>query len=152
MSVRLLTIAAFTSALCSAQAFADDTATIADCMAAEANRYTCIGRISQPCMEEHGGDTTLGMKMCAVRETDAWDALLNAEYQRLLGNLEGKAKDKLRAAQRAWISMRDGDCALPYAIYEGGTLAGVLAATCLLDRTATRTIQIRDLRESSDSH
>jgi len=135
-------------------ALAGDSGTIAACLKAErgAGRggQACVGRISKPCMKEPGGETTAGMKMCTGRELKTWDALLNAEYRRLLGGLEAKSQEKIRAAQRAWIAMRDGDCALPYDTFAGGTLAGVVAGSCLLDHTATRALQLRDLRETND--
>jgi len=135
-------------------ATADDAGTIASCLkterAAERDGRSCIGRISKPCMQEPGGETTAGMKMCTGRELEAWDAQLNAEYQRLLGKLQGEAAEKIRGAQRAWITMRDGDCDLSYTAFEGGTIAGVIAGNCLLDRTATRALQLHDLRTSND--
>ena len=67
---------------------------------------------------------------------------LNADYQRLLGSLEGKAADSVRDAERAWIAARDADCKVPYDIYEGGTIARLDGASCLLDHTATRVLQL----------
>jgi uncharacterized protein YecT (DUF1311 family) len=138
---------------CPLPATADDAGTIASCLeverAAERDGRSCIGRISKPCIEAPGGETTAGMKMCTNREIEAWDAQLNAEYQRLLGVLEGETAEKIRGAQRAWITMRDGDCALSYTTFEGGTIAGVIACNCLLERTATRALQLHDLRTSN---
>ena len=133
-------------------AAADDRATIEACVTTEINRFACIGRIAKPCMTEPGGETTIGMKTCSAREAEAWDALLNAEYKKALANLEGKGADKLRTAQRAWLTVRDNDCAIPFEVYKGGTIAGVIAGDCLLEHTAVRALQLRDLRESSDSH
>lgn len=134
-------------------AVAEDAGTISACLEAEraADRegHSCIGRISKPCMEEPGGETTAGMKMCTNDEVEAWDAQLNAEYQRLLAMLQGKSAEKMRKAQRAWITMRDGDCSLPYQTFEGGTIAGVIAGNCLLDHTATRALQLYDLRTAN---
>jgi len=146
-----LTAAVFAAAVlaCPLAAAADDAATLTSCIAAEEYGHACIGRISEPCMAEPGGETTAGMITCTGRETEAWDALLNIEYQRLIEQLGGKGTDKMRDAQRAWITMRDGDCALAYETFEGGTIAGVIAAGCMLDRTATRTLQLRKLRETN---
>jgi uncharacterized protein YecT (DUF1311 family) len=134
-------------------AAADDAGTIAACLEAERTAQRdgrgCIGRISNPCMQEPGGETTAGMKICTNREVEVWDAQLNAEYQELLGVLQGKSAEKIRAAQRAWIEMRDGDCTLPYETFEGGTIAGVIAGNCMLDHTATRALQLHDLRTSN---
>jgi len=135
-------------------AVADDAATITACLEAERSKpghdgHACIGRISKPCMQEPGGETTAGMKMCTARETEVWDAILNAEYQQLLASLQGKATEKIRKAQRSWIVMRDGDCALSYDAFQGGTIAGVIAGSCMLDHTATRALQLHELRTSN---
>jgi len=45
--------------------------------------------------------------------------------------------------------MRDGDCTLPYETFEGGTIAGVIAGNCMLGHTATRALQLHDLRTSN---
>lgn len=49
------------------------------------------------------------------------------------------------AAQRAWIALRDGDCALEYAMWGSGSMGQIAGATCLLDKTAERTIYLRFL-------
>jgi uncharacterized protein YecT (DUF1311 family) len=147
----LWTIALLASVFGSLPARADDAAIITNCITTELNRYACIGRMSKDCMTKPGGETTVGMKMCSAREAEAWDALLNTEYTKVLGNLDDAAKKKLRAAQRAWITMRDNDCQIPFDVYAGGTIAGVIAGNCLMERTAARTLQLRDLRESSDA-
>ena len=82
------------------------------------------------------------MVQCVDRETQIWDELLNADYQRLLGSLEGNAAESVRQAERAWIAARDADCKVPYDIYEGGTIARLDGASCLLDHTATRVLQL----------
>lgn len=133
-----------------AAAAADDAATLSTCIASEESAHACIGRIAKPCMDEPGGETTAGMIQCNARETEAWDGLLNTEYKRLMDGLEGEAADKLRAAQRGWIAMRDGDCALSYHTFAGGTIAGVVAGSCMLERTATRVLQLRDLHETNN--
>lgn len=131
-------------------AAAGDQETLSTCIASEESAHACIGRIAKPCMDEPGSETTAGMIQCNARETEAWDGLLNTEYKRLMGALDGEAADKLRAAQRAWVAMRDGDCALSYHTFAGGTIAGVVAGSCMLDRTATRVLQLRDLHETNN--
>jgi uncharacterized protein YecT (DUF1311 family) len=83
------------------------------------------------------------MVQCVDGETTVWDALLNADYQRLLGDVPSKAADAVREAQRAWIALRDADCKVPYDIYEGGSMARLDAANCMLDHTAERVLQLR---------
>ncbi len=150
----LITALAVAATLAAVQpVLADDAGTIASCLeaerAAQHDGHACIGKLSKPCIDAPGGETTAGMKMCTGREVEAWDALLNAEYKQLLGNLEDKSAERVRKAQRAWIEMRDEDCGLSYETFEGGTIAGVIATSCMLDRTATRALQLHDLRTSN---
>ena len=101
----------------SVPAAADDASKIKACLKTEhdANRSgrDCIGIISDPCLQKPGNEFTQSMVECVDRETKVWDDFLNADYQRLLGSLEGKAADSVREAQRAWIALRDADCKVP---------------------------------------
>jgi uncharacterized protein YecT (DUF1311 family) len=128
-------------------AFADDAGTLAACVAGErkANRdaRVCIGKISDPCLQGSGSDTTTSMVDCVDREIRAWDAILNADYERLLKTLPAPAVASVRQAQRAWIASRDADCKVPYDIYEGGTMARIDSASCLLNHTGSRVLQLR---------
>ncbi len=128
-------------------AAADDAATINACLQTEraANRSgrDCVGRISDPCLKLSGHDTTTGMVACVDTETKVWDDLLNADYQRVLGAVGNKAAESIRQAERAWIALRDADCGVPYEIYEGGTMARLDGASCVLDHTAERVLQLR---------
>jgi|JRHI01.1.fsa_nt_gi uncharacterized protein YecT (DUF1311 family) len=137
----LFTVLAF-----SAPAAADDAGKIKACLKTEhdAGRSgrDCIGSVSDPCLQKPGNETTQSMVECVDGETQIWDELLNADYQRLLGSLEGKAAESVRQAERAWIAARDADCKVPYDIYEGGTMARLDGANCVLDHTATRVLQL----------
>ena len=132
-------------------AAADDAETIAGCLKSERDAgrsgRICAGRVSDPCLAQPGNNSTTGMVQCVDGETKVWDDLLNADYQRLLGILEGKAAESVRQAQRAWIALRDADCHVPYDIFEGGTMARLDSANCVLDHTALRVLQLRDWRE-----
>lgn len=138
-----------------AKADTGDADTITSCIKTEQDAgrdaRSCAGRISEPCMKELGGDSTLGMRMCLDRETKVWDALLNQEYQALISHLEGNGLKKVKAAQRAWIAGRDADCEVPYGLFEGGTIAGPMAAQCMLDATADRVLQLKAWREMTEN-
>lgn len=132
-------------------AAADDVATINACLKTEhdANRSgrDCIGRISDHCLQLPGNESTTSMVQCVDTEADVWDGLLNGDYQRLLGALGDKAADSVRQAERAWIAARDADCRVPYDIYEGGSMARLDSANCVLDHTAERVLQLRTWHE-----
>lgn len=119
----------------------------------------CIGEAAEACMtREDGGETTLGMTMCTMAEARAWDIHLNREYQDALSGLEAMDRDEaeyfpefakrvenLRAAQRAWITFRDAECGLAYAMWGSGSMRNIAASTCQLEMTAARTIELRNL-------
>jgi uncharacterized protein YecT (DUF1311 family) len=132
-------------------ALADDTDVINACLkqafGENSDARACVGRIANACLEKPENQSTHAMVACNDRETKVWDDLLNAEYQRLLGAVEGKAKDDVAMAQRHWITQRDMDCAIPYALFEGGTMAQPIGASCLMENTAERMLQIRAWRE-----
>jgi len=134
-----------------APARADDGETIAACLQAERDGdrdlHGCIGRIADPCAETPEGQSTVGTVACSDREMKAWDALLNEEYQRLLGLLKPEAAEDLRKAQRLWVTSRDADCRVPYYFYGGGTMVQIVGARCQLDHTAERALLIRSWRE-----
>jgi uncharacterized protein YecT (DUF1311 family) len=124
-----------------------DEATINACLKTEhaANRSgrDCIGRMSDHCLQLPGNESTTSMVQCVDEETKVWDGLLNADYQRLLGALGDKAAESVRQAERAWIAARDADCQVPYDIYDGGSMARLDSANCVLDHTAARVLQLR---------
>lgn len=87
---------------------------------------------------------------------EAWDRLLNETYadlvllshrRELLAEEEGRTpaplQTMLRDAQRAWIAFRDADCDHEYAIWGEGSMRQIAGALCLLERTATRTLELR---------
>jgi uncharacterized protein YecT (DUF1311 family) len=130
---------------------ADDAEAIAACLksayADGTDAHVCIGRVADPCLAKPENQSTHDMLACIGRETKIWDDLLNAEYQRLLGAVEGKAKDDIVKAQRQWIGQRDLDCAIPYALFDGGTMAQPIGANCVLAQIANRMMQVRSWRE-----
>ena len=105
----------------------------------------CNGRYAQACMRfRPDGETTVGMVRCVIEETEAWDNQLNAGYQVLMARYEGQsAYEELRSAQRAWITFRDADCTAAMAAWEGGSIAQIMHAQCMLDHTANRTLDLR---------
>lgn len=110
-----------------------------------AEQQACIGEYSQACMTlRPNGETTLGMVQCTIEELEAWDVALNASYIGLRERHEGTmAADALQDAQRAWITFRDADCLAERAVFEGGTIAQIIHASCQMDHTARRALVLR---------
>lgn len=102
----------------------------------------CIGAASRVCMEAPGGDTTVGMMECTLRENAWWDNYLNFLYQDLKANLTTDQFTSLRDAQRAWITYRDAKCGFEYEYWKEGTIRSTFHSSCLLDATATRAIDL----------
>ncbi len=115
----------------------------------------CIGDFAAVCMEtEADGYTTFGMMSCTQAETQAWDDMLNREYALLRDRAEamddGEFDDayavrveRLRDAQRAWISFRDAECALAYSEFGMGTMRQLSGSGCHLHMTAERAIELK---------
>lgn len=124
----------------------------------------CIGQAADRCMAQaEGGYSTLGMSMCMHAETDAWDILLNGAYQQALAtakkmdaneaaHFRGFAvrAEKLRVAQRAWIAFRDAQCAFDYAVWGSGSMRNIAGASCFLQMTAERAIELNFLSEGME--
>lgn len=120
----------------------------------------CLGSLSKACMAQPGGESTLGMAMCASAEAQVWDKFLNAEYQALMAFSKvmdvdeavyfpefAKREESLRAAQRAWIAYRDAECGLAYALWGSGSMRNIAGSDCIMQMTAQRTIELLDMRE-----
>jgi uncharacterized protein YecT (DUF1311 family) len=128
-----------------------DARTIARCLdrAGPDDSRTCIGRISEDCQSQPGGQSTLGMSQCNVAEAEAWDRLLNDTYRKLVtAAKQGGYEADLRKAQRAWVAFRDSDCALAYAVWGDGSMRQIAGSACQLDRTATRVLELRAFLEN----
>ncbi|MGJ8603905.1 MAG: lysozyme inhibitor LprI family protein [Marivita sp.] len=116
----------------------------------------CLGQASGHCQNAPNGSTTVGIADCIQAETAEWDAILNEEYKATQAmNAKADAAgsspvmdrtEALRDAQRAWIAFRDADCAARYAIWQDGTIRTVVGANCMMTMTASRAIDLRDMR------
>ncbi|MCR9135505.1 MAG: lysozyme inhibitor LprI family protein [Alphaproteobacteria bacterium] len=101
--------------------------------------------------------TQLDMNICAQRDFEKADAVLNSEYakardymksldENLSANSQGAAK-ALLDAQRAWITYRDLACAADGFVVKGGTMEPMIISTCKARLTRQR---IGDLRQLID--
>jgi uncharacterized protein YecT (DUF1311 family) len=85
----------------------------------------CIGIVADACLETDTGGT-IGMMVCYSRESEVWDARLNASYREKTAASSKKVDDltkapdeaeakHLRGVQTAWIPWRDATCEVLYA-------------------------------------
>ncbi|MCF4099529.1 lysozyme inhibitor LprI family protein [Maritalea mediterranea] len=110
----------------------------------------CIGTAAEVCMEEEeGGMTTIGMSSCMMREHSWWDSILNIQYQNLKQVLEPALFEDLRDAQRKWIPYRDASCSFHYNYWGDGTMRSTAFASCMLDATANRAIELSNILDMS---
>lgn len=82
--------------------------------------------------------STAAMRECEIARLKRADAGMNAAYRSLQAKLDQRGKDKLRAAQQAWIRFRDAEADYQADAARDGTLAPLLAASVQADLTEAR--------------
>lgn len=92
------------------------------------------------CLDQSGG-TTFDMIACIDTELEEQDARLNQAYKAVIASLTAERKQQLQEAQRLWIKYRDANCGFYYDV-DGGSLARVSAADCVLTMTAARASEL----------
>lgn len=95
---------------------------------------------------EYNG-STLGMNQATRRAEIAYDKLLNKYYKKLLQQLQGDDKEKLKTSQRNWIKFRDSEKELNYALYNeqytgGGTIHQIFVANKSAEITRQRVFEL----------
>jgi len=102
--------------------------------------------------------STMESDLCAADRAEDADEALNAVYRQVRQQLRQQATDgscshcdsaeqQLVAAQRAWITLRDQDCAAVYAFNADGTSRNGARSHCLTIHAQDRTRQLRDFYE-----
>ena len=105
--------------------------------------------------------TQRDMNMCAANDYEAADAALNAQWSRTAdamrardGDLDRDYDDRpgyfetLLAAQRAWLTYRDKQCASEGYRYRGGSMEPMVVSGCKTRLTKQRTRELADLIEA----
>lgn len=116
---------------------------------------SCIGVVSDPCMESEEASSTIGMMHCYGRESEVWDARLNASYRAQMAPQTGPTNavtdameaKQLRKIQAAWIPWRDATCEVLHSdgipIY--GSLGKVDGVYCIMVLTARQALWMEGL-------
>lgn len=99
----------------------------------------------ETCMDASNG-VTFDMIDCMTAEHEIQDAELNAAYKTLRAHLTPERQEALKLAQRAWIAYRDANCDF-YNDPDGGTMARLMANSCMLEATAERARELRTIAE-----
>lgn len=82
--------------------------------------------------------TTAAMRECEIGRLKRADAGMNAAYQRLNARLDRRGREKLRAAQQAWLKFRAAEADYQADSARGGTLAPLIAVSVQADLTEAR--------------
>jgi uncharacterized protein YecT (DUF1311 family) len=87
--------------------------------------------------------TQTEMNACAAQNNQKADARLNALYRQITGRLkdDSDATKALVAAQRAWISFRDAECAFVGSKTAGGSVNPAIVAQC---KTGLTELRVKD--------
>ena len=97
------------------------------------------------CIDKSNGVTSEILD-CISAEHERQDTRLNENYKRLMSKLSPKRKEQLLEAQRAWVKFRDANCRFYYDP-EGGSAAHLAGTDCMLQATADRATELKDLTQ-----
>ncbi len=103
-----------------------------------------------------GAATQSEMNRCADKAYRDVDAKLNAIYQQITGRLRASdyarpnALKALVAAQRAWTSFRDAECAFVGSKTTGGSINPAIMSSCLAGLTDQRVNQLKKYLNCED--
>ncbi len=93
--------------------------------------------------------TTLDFEGCDEQRILRTDRQIDLVARSIFSDLyDDAARRRFIAAQDAWLAYRAADCTSMSDQYEGGTLAGVVAASCTADRSAQRLADLRSFEKA----
>jgi uncharacterized protein YecT (DUF1311 family) len=122
----------------------------------EATYRECVGAVTGACLgledapkSIRPSDPNGHPRSCALVEEKLWDDLLNRWYGEATKKAPAAARDKLKAAQRAWIAYRDARCEVENHLHSF-PLGADNRATCAMEETARRALELRAI--ANDSH
>ena len=91
----------------------------------------------------------LEIGQCLRENLDEADKELNDIYKRLIGSLQNPAH--LRRAQRAWLTVRDGDCRHVSSGEEGSRIGGKWYLACAEEKTRARISELQKYLDQVNS-
>ena len=89
--------------------------------------------------------TTAGMNNCTNIATDEWDKEMNKYYKLLIDSLNNNEKEKLKEAQRQWLTYRDKELIFSYEMYgnKDGTMWTNVSTGRHLEIVKQRAIELK---------
>lgn len=116
------------------------TSALAEDMPSDASPDRCLNNAS----------TTLAMNQCYAAASKVWDQAMNKQYNKLMKTLSGEPKNKLRAAQRAWLRYRDSWLeASRSQLSSQGTLGSVALSAQHLSLVRNQALMLQSLSKGS---
>ncbi len=88
---------------------------------------------------------------CAETEAKRQATLLDKDWAKALAKLPAAVRPEATKAQTAWKQFRDLDCGLPNKMDLGAGDQAYYAATCRLNRTIERRMDLSDYPELNDA-
>lgn len=95
--------------------------------------------------------STAGMSQCYGTANKAWDKEMNAQYTQAMKKLTGAPKDKLRSAQRAWLTYRDSwlDASRSYFVSSQGTMAALSVGAQGVNLVRNQALMLQSINKGS---
>ncbi|HEX7854133.1 MAG TPA: lysozyme inhibitor LprI family protein [Sphingobium sp.] len=104
--------------------------------------------------------TQLDMNLCARRDYEASDRLLNVQWTKAVALMKARDNDAgaqtdrrptysaaLLTSQRAWLAFRDAQCRIEGYSMRGGSAEPMTISGCLTQLTKARIQQLKDLEQ-----
>jgi uncharacterized protein YecT (DUF1311 family) len=82
------------------------------------------------------------MNECAYLDYQEADEALNETYNRLVETLSASRREKLVAAEQAWIIYRDATCEFERSQYAGGSIEPLIYYSCMEQLTQEQTLRL----------
>lgn len=92
--------------------------------------------------------STLDTEGCSEHAIVRTDRKIDARAKVIFRLLRPDARSTFVRGERAWLQYRQLSCAAEASKYAGGTVAGVVAASCTLDRSTSHLRDLTDLRKT----
>ena len=88
------------------------------------------------------------MNRTAAEDFEQADARLNKVYDQVLHSLDAQGQEKLKTAERAWVSFREAESALAADVARGGTMAPLLGSARSTELTQQRIADLKKMLKS----
>ena len=109
-----------------------------------------IDKHLRACLDSAENQTTIGMINCSSRAGEQWDKELNKNYNLLMSKLSADEKEKLKSAQKNWITYRDREMDFARTMYINmqGTMWRMVIADRQTELTKQRALELKAYHEN----